>query len=86
MIMTGNSIVPVIETDRLILRGHKPDGFPAVAAIRADPLVARFTTGKPIKEEEAWSKFLTCLGLWLNLGYGYWAIEEKASGGNPDFP
>lgn len=78
--MTGNSIVPVIETERLILRGHKPDDFPAFAAIRADPLVARFTTGKPIKEEEAWSKFLTCLGLWLNLGYGYWAIEEKASG------
>ncbi len=55
--ITSQNIVPIVETERLILRGHKPDDFPAFAAIRADPLVARFTTGKPIKEEEAWGKF-----------------------------
>lgn len=63
-------IVPVIETERLILRGHRPEDFPAFAAIRADPLVARFTTGKPIKEEEAWSKFHLPWALdkpWLRL-------------------
>lgn len=69
--ITSQNIVPIVETERLILRGHKPDDFPAFAAIRADPLVARFTTGKPIKEEEVWSKFLNLPGPlvkpWLRL-------------------
>ena len=74
-----HKIIPVLKTERLILRGHKPSDFPEFAAMRADPEVARYTTGKPIDEEEAWSKFLTCLGLWANLGYGYWAIADKKS-------
>jgi RimJ/RimL family protein N-acetyltransferase len=34
--------VPVIETERLRLRGHRLEDFPDSAALWADPLVTRF--------------------------------------------
>ena len=72
--------VPVVETERLRLRGHRADDFAACAANWADPAVIRYTTGKPLTPEEAWSKMVRNAGLWPVLGYGYWAVEEKASG------
>ena len=46
----------------------------------SDPIVNRYTTGKPPRPEETWAKTLRNAGLWSLLGYGYRAIEEKASG------
>ena len=72
--------IPVIETERLILRGHAPADFPAFAAMRADPAVMKFIgMGEPISEEEAWMKFQSMAGHWQLKGFGIWAIEEKAS-------
>ncbi|MEZ5894745.1 MAG: GNAT family N-acetyltransferase [Parvularculaceae bacterium] len=72
--------VPLVETERLVLRGRGLQDFPAIAAMWADPDVARFVGGKPRPEEESWSKFLRDAGLWGHLGYGYWVMEEKATG------
>jgi RimJ/RimL family protein N-acetyltransferase len=73
--------VPVVETDRLILRGHTLEDFAAYAAMRADPVVMKFIgMGDPITEEEAWTNFRSMAGHWQFLNYGVWAIEEKASG------
>ncbi len=71
---------PSIETGRLRLRPYRADDFSACAAMWSDPVVNRFTTGKPLAAEEAWAKTLRNAGLWPVLGYGYWAIEERASG------
>lgn len=71
---------PIIETSRLILRGHTLEDFPAYAAMWADPVVTRFIGGSPLAEEDAWGKFLRVAGHWALLGHGFWAIEEKASG------
>lgn len=71
---------PVIETERLRLRGHRVDDFGDVAAMWADPAVVRYIGGRPFSAEESWSKILRYAGLWPLLGYGYWAIEEKATG------
>jgi len=46
----------------------------------SDPVINRYTTGEPLSPEEAWAKTLRNAGLWSVLGYGYWAIEEKAGG------
>ena len=46
----------------------------------SDPVVNRYTTGRPLTPEEAWGKTLRNAGLWPVLGYGYWAIEETSSG------
>ena len=72
--------VPVLETERLTLRGHRLDDFSASAAMWADPNVTRHIGGHPLTEEEAWTKFLRYVGHWALLGFGYWVVEEKATG------
>jgi RimJ/RimL family protein N-acetyltransferase len=72
--------VPVIETERLRLRAHRLDDFAASAEMWSDPIVIRHTTGKPQTPEEVWARLLRYIGHWAMLGYGFWALEEKASG------
>lgn len=76
----ANGLVPVLETERLRLRGHRASDYAASAAIWADPEVVRHIGGKPSTPQASWLRLLTYPGLWCMLGYGYWAIEEKASG------
>jgi RimJ/RimL family protein N-acetyltransferase len=71
--------IPVIETERLRLRAHRQEDFDVCCAMWADPVVIRHTTGKPQSPEEVWWKMLRYAGLWSLLGYGYWAVAEKAS-------
>lgn len=73
-------VAPVIETERLRLRAHRPDDFDACRAIWSDPEVVRHIGGKPASGEDAWRRLLTYAGLWRLLGFGYWAIEAKHSG------
>jgi RimJ/RimL family protein N-acetyltransferase len=75
-----NTTVPCLETPRLRLRAHEVADFPACRAMWSDPIVTRFTIGKPSSEQRTWMRILTYLGHWHLLGYGYWAVEEKASG------
>lgn len=69
-----------LETERLRLRAHRMDDFPHCVAMWSDPIVTRHIGGRPYTEEETWARFLRYAGLWKVLGFGYWAIEEKASG------
>ncbi len=72
--------VPILETERLKLRGHCADDFVHSAAMWADANIARYIGGKPLSEEESWTKFLRYVGHWALLGFGYWVAEEKATG------
>jgi RimJ/RimL family protein N-acetyltransferase len=74
------TITPIIETDRLKLRGHRLDDFAASVAMWTDPNVTRYTTGQSSTEQQTWFRMLRYAGHWCLLGYGYWAVEEKASG------
>ncbi len=74
-----SSNVPVIETDRLRMRGHRIEDFPASCALWSDPIVIRYTTGTPQTPEEVWKRILRYAGLWPLLGYGFWVVEDKAS-------
>ncbi|KWA07430.1 GCN5 family acetyltransferase [Burkholderia territorii] len=72
---------PVLDTPRLILEGHPLGDFDALAAMWAEPtVVAHIFNGKPSTPRDAWMRLLAYRGLWPLLGYGYWAIREKASG------
>jgi RimJ/RimL family protein N-acetyltransferase len=71
--------IPVVETERAVLRAHQLDDFEAHAAMFADPAVTRFIGGKPFTREEAWSRYLRFAGIWSVLGFGFWAIEDKAT-------
>ena len=72
-------MVPVLQTERLILREHRLEDFPTYAAMWSDPLFLRHL-GPPRSEEESWGRFLRQEGMWSLIGYGLWAVEEKASG------
>jgi len=76
----GSGPIPHIETERLVLRAHHPDDLEACAAMWADPLVVRYIGGKPFTTEEVWARMLRYHGHWWWKGFGYWAIEEKATG------
>lgn len=76
----GAAYVPVVATARLTLRAHRDDDLDACAAMWADPVVVRHIGGRPSSRAQSWARLLTYRGLWPVLGYGYWAIEERATG------
>ena len=74
------ALVPVITTDRLVLRGHTLADAAEQAQLWGDEEVTRFIGGDPSSPEESWSRLLRYAGHWHMLGFGYWAVEERASG------
>ena len=72
--------VPVLETSRLRLRGFRAADFDAWFAISQQPDFHRYLTPEPMPAEEVWKLLLRSAGHWVIMGYGFWAVEEKASG------
>jgi RimJ/RimL family protein N-acetyltransferase len=72
--------VPVIETERLRLRAHRREDLAASVAMWGDPEVTRHIGGRPFSEEETWTRLLRCVGHWPLFGYGYWLVEDRATG------
>lgn len=72
--------VPVLETERLILRGHRAEDFAAVHALWADPDVIEYITGQPSTAMESQIRLLRYVGHWAAYGFGYWLVEEKHTG------
>lgn len=70
----------VSETKRLILRRHATSDYPAYFNMSADPAMARFAGRAPACADEAWTRLLRQAGHWSLFGYGFLAIEEKATG------
>lgn len=70
--------VPVIETERLLLRSHGVDDYEACCAMWADPEVTRFI-GQPSTPQQVWSRLLGYVGHWQLKNYGVWVIEEKST-------
>lgn len=73
-------IVPTLTTDRLVLSAHTREDWADCCALWADPQVTRFIGGQPFQPDEVWARILRYAGLWSVLGYGYWAIRERATG------
>ncbi len=72
-------MIPVLETERLLLRSWREDDFAPFAAIYADPQEARYIGG-PHTRDDAWRRMAYYIGHWVLRGYGHWALEEKATG------
>ncbi len=69
-----------LETDRLLLRQWRESDFEPYAEICADPEVMRYVGGKAMSRLEAWRHMAFIIGHWQLLGYGHFAVEEKATG------
>ena len=72
--------VPILETERLILREFRQDDFPVYEKLAADIDVMRYLGGKTMNQVEAWRHMAFMVGHWTLRGYGYFALEEKATG------
>ena len=72
--------IPVLDTPRLRLRGHQLSDFADLAALWGDETVVRHIGGRVSGEDESWARLQRYLGHWAMLDYGFWAIEDKASG------
>ena len=75
----GRVEVPIIETARLRMRGHRPDDHKSCAALWSDADVVRYVGGRPLTPEEAWDRMLRYVGHWVWMGYGLWVVEETIS-------
>ncbi len=62
------------------MRPHRFGDFDDLAAMWAEPAVVRYISGKPSTRQESWARLLRYLGHWHALPYGYWAVEDRATG------
>jgi len=62
------------------MRQPRLDDFAASAAMWSDPEIVRHISGTPSTLEQSWSRLLRYIGHWTALGFGYWIVEESATG------
>ena len=70
---------PVIETERLRLRPLDAPDLAAFCDLWNEPAVYHYITKKPLSVEEHWGRIMRLVGQWPLVGYGSWAVTEKAS-------
>jgi RimJ/RimL family protein N-acetyltransferase len=72
-------MIPVLQTERLQLRGYQLSDFPDHAAIWAHPRTTRDFEGYDYDEEMCWLRFQRNIGQWHLFGYGMWAVADRQS-------
>ncbi len=70
--------IPVLETERLTLRAPSIADFEAEAEFYATERSKG--VGGPLPRDHVWRGFASLIGHWIIRGYGYWGVEEKATG------
>jgi len=74
----SDPIVPVLRTERFVLRGYRPEDIDAMAAFYATER-SRFVGG-PMTAELACRVTMTYAGHWMLRGYGRWMVEDAETG------
>lgn len=70
----------MIETQRLLLRPHTLADFEPWCAMFSDPEIFRYIGGGVLSREDRWNRLLRYAGHWTLLGYGMFAVFDKATG------
>lgn len=78
--MAGSDRSPFFETSRLRLRPYQPTDFDDYALLWSDPIVTRAIGGLAFTREQSWTRFLRHPGLWAFLGFGPFAVFDRATG------
>lgn len=73
-------IAPILQTDRLTLRAHRAGDYDALKALWGDADVVRHIGGHPQDAQTVWFRLLRYAGMWSLLGFGMWAVEDRATG------
>src|SRR5690348_9989997 len=69
--------VPVLLTERLVLRGFALDDLDALAAIYADPEIMRYIKGGVRSYAQASASLKSITREWDLRGYGLWAVTHR---------
>jgi len=74
--------IPVLETDRLLLRPFRKSDIDDYAALHADPEVLRYLGGgaEPWDRGRSWRHMAFLIGHWQLQGAGIWAVEHRETG------
>lgn len=72
-----SALVPVILTERFVLRAARLSAFPDYAEIACTERGQHI--GGPMSREDAWFSFATICSGWMLHGHGGWTIEDPAS-------
>jgi RimJ/RimL family protein N-acetyltransferase len=71
-------MIPTLTTDRLILRAPAETDLDAEAEFYASDRAIH--VGGPLLREQVWRALASFIGHWHFRGYGFWGIEDRASG------
>jgi RimJ/RimL family protein N-acetyltransferase len=71
-------MIPVLETERLILREWRDADFEGYGAYRQDAECSKYIG--VVNANEAWRAMAYMAGHWQLRGYGNWSVVEKTSG------
>jgi RimJ/RimL family protein N-acetyltransferase len=73
--------IPVVETERLILREWRDSDVDAYAAMNADPEVRRYMfPARPISRAEAEAEIEAEIERWATIGFGHRPVVLKETG------
>jgi RimJ/RimL family protein N-acetyltransferase len=76
--MIAPALAPTLTTDRLILRAITMADWEPYATMWSDPRVTTFIGGVPRPRDVAWPKFGQAVAMWALVGYGNWAVIDRA--------
>lgn len=68
--------IPVLETERLILREPRISDFDAMLAFNDSPRSAY--VGGPLPRRHVWRGLLANIGHWALRGYGFFSVDTRA--------
>ena len=72
------TLIPMLSTPRLTLRGFVEADLDAFATLQADPEVMRHIgTGQTRSRPETWQAMAGFMGQWALRGHGIWAVEYE---------
>ena len=71
-------MIATLETENLVLIPPGQPCFEAYLEFYTDPEASK-AYGGPISSQQTWARLKADLGSWYLLGFGVWAVQEKAS-------
>lgn len=73
-------MIPVLETERLLMREFRSSDLDEYAEMHGDRDVVKYLDGKTLNREDSWRHMAMVLGHWSLRGFGMWAVVERDSG------
>ena len=71
-----NLTIPVLETERLVLREPREADFPAMLAFNDSPRSSFVGGGAP--RQHIWRGLLANIGHWVLRGHGFYSVDTRA--------